>query len=46
MSCADKKNPKQSRQEDLCENMDASVRPGGVFMVQLLMKERCDMPSK
>jgi hypothetical protein len=46
MSCTDKKNPKQFKQEDLREKMDASIRPGGVFMVQLLMKERCDMPSK
>lgn len=25
--------------------MDASIRPGGVFMVQLLMKEKCETPS-
>ncbi len=27
------------------DEMDSSIRPGGVFMVQLLMKERCEMPS-
>jgi hypothetical protein len=27
------------------DEMDPSIRPGGVFMVQLLMKEKCEMPS-
>ncbi len=27
------------------DEMDPTVRPGGVFMVQLLMKEKCEMPS-
>jgi len=27
------------------DEMDPSIRPGGVFMVQLLMKEKCRMPS-
>ena len=27
------------------DEMDPTIRPGGVFMVQLLMKEKCDMPS-
>lgn len=36
----------EPKKEDLIEKMDSSVRPGGVFMVQLLMKERCEMPSK
>lgn len=35
----------QSQQEDPAEQMDPSIRPGGVFMVQLLMKEQCEMPS-
>ncbi len=26
-------------------DMDPSIRPGGVFLVQLLMKEPCEMPS-
>ena len=44
-----KKKPEQSqpesKQEDLWEKMDSSIRPGGVFMVQLLMKEPCETPS-
>lgn len=27
------------------DEMDPTVRPGGVFMVQLLMKEKCETPS-
>lgn len=27
------------------DEMDPSIRPGGVFMVQLLMKEKCETPS-
>lgn len=33
-------------QEQKKPQMDSSVRPGGVFVMQLLMKERCDMPSR
>ena len=32
-------------QQDLSKEADSLIRPGGVFMVQLLMKERCEMPS-
>lgn len=35
----------QQAQEDPMEKMDPTIRPGGVFMVQLLMKEPCAMPS-
>lgn len=35
----------QQEQEKNVPEMDAAVRPGGVFMMQLLMKEHCDMPS-
>lgn len=35
----------QPQRENLAEQMDPSIRPGGVFMVQLLMKERCETPS-
>lgn len=35
----------EQKQEDLREMMDATIRPGGVFMVQLLMKEPCETPS-
>lgn len=31
--------------EDPRAKMDPSIRPGGVFMVQLLMKEPCETPS-
>ncbi len=44
-----KKKPEQPqpepKREDTEEKMDSSIRPGGVFMVQLLMKEPCDTPS-
>ena len=46
-----KKKPEQMQpqpnpqQEEPREKIDPSIRPGGVFMVQLLMKERCEMPS-
>ena len=41
-----KSEPKaQPRQEKQAKKVDASVRPGGVFMVQLLMKEPCETPS-
>ena len=32
-------------EENPMEKMDPTIRPGGVFMVQLLMKEPCAMPS-
>ena len=35
----------QPQQENPLEKMDATIRPGGVFMVQLLMKECCEAPS-
>jgi len=35
----------EPKQEALREKIDAEIRPGGVFMVQLLMKEHCEMPS-
>lgn len=37
-----KKKPEQPQSEP---NQAASIRPGGVFTVQLLMKEPCKMPS-
>lgn len=37
--------PQPQPQEQKKPEMDSTVRPGGVFMMQLLMKERCDMPS-
>jgi len=44
-----KKRPEQPKpepkREDVGKEMDASIRPGGVFMVQLLMKEPCETPS-
>ena len=36
--------PKPEKKSPLDE-MDPSIRPGGVFMVQLLMKEKCETPS-
>lgn len=35
----------QPQQENPMDKMDPSIRPGGVFMVQLLMREPCTMPS-
>ena len=32
-------------QENPMENMDPTVRPGGVLMLQLLMKDKCENPS-
>lgn len=32
-------------QQVLSQEMDPTIRPGGVFMVQLLMKEKCETPS-
>lgn len=36
----------QSKGEGKGPEIDASVRPGGVFMMHLLMKEACAMPSQ
>lgn len=33
-------------QQDLKPEIDPAIRPGGVFIVQLLMKESCEMPSE
>lgn len=38
------RTPEPEKKSPLDE-MDPTIRPGGVFMVQLLMKEQCDMPS-
>ena len=42
-----KKRPEKEPEEKKSplDEMDSSIRPGGVFMVQLLMKEKCEMPS-
>ena len=42
-----KKTPQDPRQEakEELEKFDSTIRPGGVFMVQLLMKEKCDVPT-
>lgn len=42
-----KKKPEDTRQEakENLEKFDSTIRPGGVFMVQLLMKEKCTAPS-
>ena len=39
------KKPEPEEKKSPLDEMDPTVRPGGVFMVQLLMKEKCDMPS-
>ena len=39
------KKPEPEEKKSPLDEMDPLIRPGGVFMVQLLMKERCDMPS-
>lgn len=36
--------PAPEEKKSPLDEMDPSVRPGGVFMVQLLMKDRCEMP--
>ncbi len=38
------RTPEPERKSPLDE-MDPAIRPGGVFMVQLLMKEKCETPS-
>ncbi len=43
-----KKQPERAPEPDKrspLDEMDPTIRPGGVFMVQLLMKEKCEMPS-
>ncbi len=37
--------PAPEEKKSPLDEMDPSIRPGGVFMVQLLMKEKCEMPS-
>ena len=46
--CGKEQNKKTEQvfQQDLQQEMDPAVRPGGVFIVQLLMKEKCEMPSE
>lgn len=36
---------KQEPQKSSLDEMDSTIRPGGVFMVQLLMKEKCEIPG-
>ena len=42
-----KKKPDRAPEEKKSplDEMDPTIRPGGVFMVQLLMKDKCEMPS-
>lgn len=40
----EKQHYEQQFQQDLSQKADSQIRPGGVFMVQLLMKEKCEMP--
>lgn len=40
-----KQNQEQRFHQDVSQEIDPTVRPGGVFTIQLLMKERCEMPS-
>ena len=37
--------PEPEEKKSLLDEIDPTVRPGGVFMVQLLMKEKCEMPG-
>lgn len=41
----EKQHQEQPFQQDLSQKTDQTIRPGGVFMVQLLMKEKCEIPS-
>lgn len=41
----EKQHQEQPFQQDLLQKTDPTIRPGGVFVVQLLMKEKCEMPS-
>ena len=45
---ANSDKPEDTRRQEAIDNLkkfDPAVRPGGVFMVKLLMKEQCVMPS-
>ena len=44
-SSEEKQHQEQQFQQDLLQKTDSQIRPGGVFMIQLLMKEKCEMPS-
>ena len=37
--------PAPEEKKSPLDEMDPSIRPGGVFMVQLLMKDKCETPS-
>ena len=37
--------PAPEEKKSPLDEMNSSIRPGGVFMVQLLMKEKCETPS-
>lgn len=41
----EKQHQEQQFQQSLLQKTDLQIRPGGVFMVQLLMKEKCEVPS-
>lgn len=41
----EKQHQEQQFQQDLSQKTDSQIRPGGVFMIQLLMKEKYEMPS-
>ncbi len=41
----EEQHQEQPSQQDLSQKIDPTIRPGGVFMVQLLMKEKYEMPS-
>lgn len=47
MGLFQKKEPERvpEKKASPLDKMEPSIRPGGVFMVQLLMRERCEMPS-
>ena len=42
----EKQHQKQPFQQNLSQKTDPAICPGGAFMVQLLMKEKSEMPSK
>ena len=46
MGLFSKKKPTPEKQESPGKEVDSAVRPGGVFMVQLLMREPCAMPGE
>ena len=41
----EKQHQEQQFQQDLSQKTDSQIRPGSVFMIQLLMKEKYEMPS-